>query len=65
LKIVSNYTAKDDLENTLEEKWIDWRIDDMKDGLRDECEERVTAELGRQKQLDEYGQDVPEEEVGS
>ncbi|GAA0470456.1 hypothetical protein MUK72_04855 [Halococcus dombrowskii] len=65
LKIVSNYTAKDDLENTLEEKWIDWRIDDMKDGLRDECEERVTAELGRQKQLDEYGMDVPEEEVGS
>jgi hypothetical protein len=65
LKLVSNYTAKDDLERVLEEKWIDWRIEDMRDGLRDECEERVTAELGRQKQLDEYGIDIPEVEEDS
>lgn len=61
LKVVSNYTAKDDLEQVLEDKWIDWRIDDMKDDLRDECEERITAELGRQKQLTEYGVSIPEE----
>ena len=62
LKIVSNYTAKDDLESVLEEKWIDWRIEGMKDDLRGECEDRVTAELGRQKQLDEYGMNIPEVE---
>lgn len=27
----------------------------MKDALRDEREERITAELGRQKQLNEFG----------
>lgn len=63
LKVVSNYTAKDDLETVLENKWIDWRIDDMQDDLRDECEEKVTAELGKQKQLDEYGMDISEAEV--
>jgi hypothetical protein len=33
----------------------------MKDGLREECEERITAELGRQKQLNEFGLGIPEE----
>jgi hypothetical protein len=61
LKIVSNYTAKDDLERVLEEKWIEWRIEGMKDELREECEERVIAEIGKQSQLNEYGIDVPEE----
>lgn len=55
LKIVSNYTAKDDLERVLENKWIDWRIGDMKDNLRDECQERVVGELGKQTELTEYG----------
>lgn len=54
LKVVSNYTAKDDLETVLEDKWVDWRIGDMMDDLRDECEKRVTTELGKQKQLDEF-----------
>lgn len=54
LKLVSNYTAKDDLETVLEDKWVDWRIEDMYDEIREECEERVTAEVGMQKQLDEY-----------
>jgi hypothetical protein len=54
LKIVSNYTSKDDLETVLEDKWVDWRIEGMKDNLREECEQRVTAELGRQRQLDEF-----------
>jgi hypothetical protein len=61
LKVVSNYTAKDDLEQVLEDKWIDWRVEGMKDGLREECEERITAELGRQKQLNEFGLGIPEE----
>lgn len=63
LKIVSNYTSKDDLEQVLEDKWIDWRIEDMQDDLRDKCEERITAELGRQKRLTEYGLGLPEEEI--
>ncbi|TMT79054.1 hypothetical protein E2L06_20300 [Haloterrigena sp. H1] len=63
LKVVSNYTAKDNLETVLEDKWIDWRIEDMKEDLRDECEERATAELGKQKQLNEYGVGVPDSEV--
>ncbi|WP_229123137.1 hypothetical protein [Halapricum desulfuricans] len=62
LKVVSNYTAKDDLEQVLESKWVDWRIEDMKDDLREECEERVTAELGRQKQLKEFDAGLPEHE---
>ena len=53
--MVSNYTAKDDLEQVLENKWIEWRIEGMKDELRDECENRVVAEIGKQSQLDEYG----------
>lgn len=60
-KIVSNYTAKDDLEKVLEDKWIEWRIEALKDELRDECEERVVAEIGKQSQLDEYGVGIPEE----
>ncbi|NGM69230.1 hypothetical protein G6M89_09450 [Natronolimnobius sp. AArcel1] len=60
-KIVSNYTAKDDLERVLEDKWVEWRIEDMKDELRDECEERVVAEIGKQRQLDEYGIGVSKE----
>jgi len=55
LKLVSNYTAKDDLERVLEDKWVDWRIEDMKNDLRKECEERITAKFGRQKQLTEFG----------
>lgn len=62
LKIVSNYTAKDDLETVLEDKWIDWRINDLKNDLREECEDRIIAELGRQKQLKEYGGGVLGEE---
>lgn len=31
------------------------RIEEMKDELREECEERITAEIGRQKQLDDFG----------
>ena len=62
LKMVSNYTAKDDLEQVLEDKWVDWRIENMKDDLRKECEERITAELGRQKQLNEFGMGLPAEE---
>lgn len=54
LKIVSNYTAKDDLERALENKWVDWRIEGMKDQLRDACEERIVAELGKQSQLDDF-----------
>lgn len=53
-KLVSNYTAKDDLEQVLEDKWVEWRIEDMKSELRDECEERVVAELDKQMQLDEF-----------
>jgi hypothetical protein len=53
-KIVSNYTAKDDLERALENKWVDWRIGGMKDQLRDACEERIVAELGKQSQLDDF-----------
>lgn len=55
LKIVSNYTAKDDLERVLEDKWVEWRVEGMKNELRKECEERVIAEIGKQKQLHEYG----------
>jgi hypothetical protein len=61
MKVVSNYTAKDDLEKVLERKWVDWRIEDMKDDLRVECEERVTAELGKQAELTEYGAVIPGE----
>lgn len=57
-KVVTNYTARDDLETVLEDKWVDWRIEEMKDELREECEERITAEIGRQKQLDEFGMGV-------
>lgn len=57
-KIVSNYTARDDLETVLEDKWVDWRIERMKDDLRAECEERITADIGRQKQLSEFGVSV-------
>ncbi len=53
-KIVSNYTAKDDLERVLENKWVDWRIEGMKDQLRDACEERIVTELGKQSQLDDF-----------
>lgn len=54
-KIVSNYTARDDLETVLEEKWVDWRIKMLKDELRQECKERVMAEIGKQSQLTEFG----------
>ncbi|GAA0256462.1 hypothetical protein ACFFQF_19010 [Haladaptatus pallidirubidus] len=54
-KVVSNYTAKDDLERVLENKWVEWRIEGMKDRLRDECENQTVAEIGKQSQLDEYG----------
>lgn len=64
LKVVSNYTAKDDLERVLEKKWIDWRIDDMKEDLRDECEARVAAEIGQQSQLSEFGGGVPVDDSG-
>lgn len=63
-KIVSNYTAKDDLEQILEDKWVDWRIEGLKDVLRDECEERIIAEFGKQSQLPEYGFAVEDEEEG-
>ena len=63
LKLVSNYTAKDDLEQVLEDKWVSWRIEDLKNDLREECEERITAELGRQKQLNEFGVGLPGEEA--
>ena len=53
-KVVSNYTAKDDLERALENKWVDWRIEGMKDELRNACEERIAAELGKQTQLDDF-----------
>lgn len=59
-KIVSNYTAKDDLEQVLEDKWVNWRVEGLKDELRDECEERVAAEIGKQSQLAEYGFDIGE-----
>ena len=35
----------------------------MKDNLREDCEERITAELGRHKQLNEFGVDLPEIKV--
>lgn len=54
-KIVSNYTARDDLETVLENKWVDWRIEKMKDELRKECEERIVAEIDKQTQLTEFG----------
>lgn len=57
-KIVSNYTAKDDLESVLENKWVDWKIKGMKDELRRECEERVAKEIGKQSQLSEYDSDM-------
>ncbi|QLG47841.1 hypothetical protein [Natrinema halophilum] len=60
-KIVSNYTAKDDLEQVLEDKWIDWRIEGKKDELREECEDRVAAEIGKQSQLSKYGLGVPDD----
>lgn len=63
LKLVSNYTAKDDLEQVLENKWIDWRVEGMKENLRNQCEERITAELGRQRQLDEFDMGVPAKET--
>lgn len=53
-KIVSNYTARDDLEVVLENKWIEYRIGQMKDNLREDCEERVTEEVGRQQQLQDF-----------
>lgn len=53
-KIVSNYTAKDDLEQVLEDKWVDWRIEGMKDELREECKQRVVADIGKQTQLDQF-----------
>ena len=53
-KIVSNYTAKDDLEQVLENKWIEWRIEGMKDDLRQKCEENAISEIDKQKRLDEY-----------
>lgn len=62
-KIVSNYTDKDDLERVLEDKWVDWRIGRMKDELRNECEERIMAEFGKQSQLPEFG--IAEEKEGS
>jgi hypothetical protein len=54
LKIVSNYTAKDDLEQVLEDKWVDWRIKGMVDEKRTECEERVLTETDRQTRLSDY-----------
>jgi len=54
LKIVSNYTAKDDLEQVLEDKWVNWRIEGMKDELREECEQLVASEIGKQSRLDEF-----------
>lgn len=53
-KITSNYTAKDDLETVLENKWIDWKIEGLKNELRNECEKRVAAEIGRQSQLSNF-----------
>lgn len=53
-KIVSNYTARDDLETVLQNKWIDWRIEGLKDELRKECEERIVSEIGKQSQLSEF-----------
>lgn len=44
----------DDLEQVLEDKWVEWRIEGLKDELREECEERVVSEIGKQSQLDEY-----------
>jgi len=54
LKIVSNYTAKDDLEQVLEDKWVDWRIKGMIDQKRIDCKERVLAEMDRQTRLSDY-----------
>lgn len=55
LKVVSNYTAKDDLERILEKKWVDYRIDCLRDDLREECKDRVASELGKQSQLSRWG----------
>lgn len=53
-KIVSNYTAKDDLERVLENKWVDWKIEGKKDQLRDACEKRIVAELDKQSQIGDF-----------
>lgn len=54
-KIVSNYTSRDDLESVLKKKWIDQRIEEIKDELREECEKIATERVGYQRRLTEFG----------
>lgn len=55
-KIVSNYTDRDDLETALENKWVDYRIERMKDELRNECYEAATRDVGKQTQLPDFSE---------
>ncbi|WP_135825550.1 hypothetical protein [Halorussus ruber] len=53
-KIVSNYTARDDLEKALENKWVKWRIKGLKDELREDCKQKAVSEIGKQTELSEF-----------
>ncbi|ELY94641.1 hypothetical protein C483_02880 [Natrialba hulunbeirensis JCM 10989] len=64
-KIVSNYTARDDLEVVLENKWVEWRIENMKDALREDCKEKAISEIDQQQDLAAYGGGVIKENVES
>lgn len=57
-KIVSRYTNSDGLEDTLKAKWIDHKVQDKVNDLKDECWNRVTEQIlskaKPQTQLDEF-----------
>jgi hypothetical protein len=44
-KLVSRYTHSDGLEKTLKRKWIDYKVGERKDEIRQECRETITQDI--------------------
>lgn len=57
-KIVSRYTDSDGLEETLSSKWIEYKVEEEKDGIRNSCWNEVHEEIlsiaKAQTELDDY-----------
>jgi hypothetical protein len=54
LKIVTNYTSRDDIEKVLMNKYVDYRVERMKDRMREECKEEILSNFDKQTQIDDF-----------
>ena len=53
-KVVSQYTSREGIEQTLTKKWIQNRIEEEKESLREDCREYARQKAGEQAQLDDF-----------